>query len=80
MARSSRLSNNTFPLRLPRSVKAEVERRAKEDGGDYWAQRQAAYEASLPLFEKALEPIRGGLQASALLLLDRMIAVGKENA
>src|SRR2546421_12106564 len=32
MARSSRLSNNTFPLRLPRSVKAEVKRRAKEDG------------------------------------------------
>src|SRR2546421_11747383 len=32
MARSSRLSNNTFPLRLPRSVKAEVERRAKQDG------------------------------------------------
>ena len=32
MARSSRLSNSTYPLRLPRSVKAEVERRAKEDG------------------------------------------------
>jgi hypothetical protein len=32
MARSSRLSNGTYPLRLPRSVNAEVERRAKEDG------------------------------------------------
>ncbi|MEA2875316.1 MAG: hypothetical protein QOF14_512 [Hyphomicrobiales bacterium] len=25
-------SQSTYPLRLPRSVKAEVERRAKEDG------------------------------------------------
>jgi hypothetical protein len=43
----------------------------------YDAAYKAAYEILKPAYEKALEPISAGLRQSALLLLDRLIDVGR---
>jgi len=53
----------------------------KRDGGGYWSQRHAAYAVLRPhydaVYREKLSGLNGGVNTSALLLLDRMIAVGK---
>jgi hypothetical protein len=55
-------------------------RAAKKKGGGYDAQYQAAYAAAKPLVDEKFGETTKGLQTSALLLLDRMIAVGQKVA
>jgi hypothetical protein len=53
-------------------------RAAAESGGDYKAQYDAAYKAAKPLVDAKFGPTTKGLQASALLLVERMCDVGRE--
>jgi hypothetical protein len=53
---------------------------AKKNGGDYWAQREAAYNVLRPYFDAKLQPISAGLLESSLQLLGRLIQVGRDVA
>jgi hypothetical protein len=52
----------------------------KKAGTDYWRRRDAAYAVFKPYYDEKYAEAFGelGLRTSALGLLDRLIAVGKE--
>ena len=62
------------------AARAAARDAAEKTGGSYDDQYQAAYKAAKPLIDAKFSEITPGLQQSALLLLDRMIAVGQKPA